>query len=251
MLRTTLFILSSGALIGLLGCAPQASETSSHQEQTGIIGGEVNKNLRLQEAVVQLVFTDGDCSGSYIGSNKILTAAHCFNSGKLKSVSFNLQNEIVTCAYVSRRIHPKYIRNVATFDLAVIKFECTPEDSIKVNQVKPLEIADKATNDEIIVLGYGMKSLSDAHNPFPELSYLTFPPLKLSKAKTLYLCVPANSKRTPYLGDSGGPTLQNNHGGDYKIIGVSSQLSAPNSDPNRIEALCFAKAFEFKKWILK
>ncbi len=226
-------------------------------QSESIIGGTENTDLDFQQLVPLVVMSDGTCSGSYIGQKTILTAAHCFNTGAIEKVYFNFKPNTISCSPVSTKIHPQYKKALRPleYDLAVVKFDCAEADMEILNQLQPLEIADKySQSKKALIYGYGLQSLTGQTISYPALNYLSFPKLELiTDKKNSGFCLRVNPRRTPYLGDSGGPVVQFDENGKPAIIGVSAKLTTSDShgDPRTIFQACQAKAFAHKDWILE
>jgi hypothetical protein len=231
------------------------------QPSNSIIGGMPNSDLMVEHLVTLIDMTDGSCSGAYIGDNRILTAAHCFNSGEVKKIYFNFKPDSILCQPVAIKIHPLYrkSRPRGGHDIAVLKFDCTEADMKIIKEIQPFEIAEKYQEaKEASIYGYGLQSIYGKSKSYPELYYLSYPKLEnINNDENSDFCFRAEPERTPYLGDSGGPVLQLNENGKPVIIGVTVRLATydvlnnGSGDPRTIYETCNAKAFANKDWILK
>ncbi len=138
------------------------------------------ENTYLESKSVVSVRSSGSlCTGTYIGDNTIITAAHCFNMEKIKNQneyasiynglvhSFNgNENEAKFSRVTKITIHPYYLQNCAnpnkTFcnfaDLAILKTEKSVQ---QINGFKTKITRDISENEMVTFIGYGKYNDND------------------------------------------------------------------------------------------
>lgn len=204
----------------LLGCgggggSDSGSSTSDPCTTLKIAGGS---QCSTAPGAVALVATDeGYCSGVFITTRHVLTAAHCFPRSGIR-VLVVAKNYQADASKVS--IHPRYNAGVLSdeFDVAVV----TLPTAASVSPVPLLLSRDSAVGDSVAVYGFG---LDENDNDVVERVNAGQAPLK---ATTLEVsAVSEESVQTisdgsgdTCSGDSGGSLLAKSASGQEGIIGL-------------------------------
>jgi hypothetical protein len=227
-----------------------------------IVGGQkVDKTNPLKNHVVMVRSTiqvgnqkkDRICTGTLIGNNTVLTAAHCFAnknnilySAIYATIDLNCSsgfNKRLIYEITSVDLHPNYAldsnpsKNSQDYDLAVVKFSGILPSEYRPLSLLPIDIHSLINNpaQKFIMTGYGKTSTNS--DLLPELRFLT------KQASSVFLTKPdpssgasidlikqmgliglkQNDARGVCNGDSGGPLLLAS-GNSYVIVGVASYL---------------------------
>lgn len=198
------------------------------------------------------------CTGTLISDHTVLTAAHCFNTKSIPSVTYIIASTDLYCSSgynknlsfeaSSVTVHPQYIKDTEPksdqpyYDLAVVKFKGILPAKFKPVSFSSLSIDNIAASSlGIIMAGYGKVSTSDSS--YPELRFVskTASQVFLSKTdnvsgKLINLVSEMNIfgvKQTDShgvcSGDSGGPLLIKNNN-EYQILGVASYIEGYNKN---------------------
>lgn len=161
--------------------------TQSNQDQklaqaqfTGIIGGElVPEKAELSYSIVGIydIEVQGICTGSLIGPNLVLTAAHCINENpsKMKIIFhtnldkiIGTKNQLLTHFYqrnaTDSKVNPLYLdpanedKESDVGDIAIIKFEGTlPEGYHPAELLSDDSILKRGT--DITIAGFGVSNV--------------------------------------------------------------------------------------------
>ncbi len=187
------------------------------------------------------------CSGTLIGPNTVLTAAHCFPKNSLSTqiiASINLfcssgfnRNLVYTARKVA--IHPDYHTkegpslNSPDHDLAVVQFDGLLPNDYSPIVLDKIDIQQEINNPaaEMIMIGFGRTQTGE--DSLPELRFLTkgWDRLLLSKnSKNLIdtlglIGINQMDSKGGCSGDSGGPLLVSS-AGELKIAGVASYIES-------------------------
>jgi hypothetical protein len=156
------------------------------------------------------------CSGVYVARGVVLTAEHCAMEGARTTISFG---DSVSGAVSQVEVH----HFVADFDgdLALAVFD--PNTNPNTKPIPPLADPDIAVGDSVTLAGFGedekgsVGSLRFAQEPVAELDDQT-------------ITVDGSGKSGACVGDSGGPLLWIDAGGELRVIGVLSVGSPSCTD---------------------
>jgi len=183
------------------------------------------------------------CSGAFISSRTIVTAAHCFKKYETKNelllMPNNQKGERIVARSGSFRIHSHPLYNPETidptYDLALIVFESEFHTG-SVLQISPFLIPDlqnSRQNSSFYIFGGGARNIPltthDRENAFYE--YLLNEPVKGAPVSFLqsinpevfrFLTIPGVKV---CQGDSGGALVHNNTSGEINLIGVNAVVS--------------------------
>jgi hypothetical protein len=174
------------------------------------------------QSSVALIVAEGggrvaECTGAYVSTTAILTAAHCFDmrpSKVLVASSGYLRNGTV---YFK---HPLYDGSIGSpFDMAVLKVD----QPIGAAPIPVLHSSSPEVGVDVVAYGYGLDQ-----NGQEAISRIESgeAPLKatFSKFAGYYrgtATIVSTGEGSPCPGDSGGPVLAKNASGSYGIIGVT------------------------------
>lgn len=222
------------------------------QAKSYIVGGEeAERGDLVTRSTVKLFIGEGHCTGTLIGENQILTAAHCFesqedNPGATSIEYINSIDDISiglgTSGAIDRGLevtavlpHPRYrgiLGNAATnryaetvfYDVALVTFSGTLDANYR-----PVTIGDSdseiSKNTRVTVAGYGVYSEND--NQIRPLTAVETRVEEVNEFREIQLQI--NGKGACY-GDSGGPTyVKSQSQSCLKLVGSTT---GPGRDSN-------------------
>ncbi len=230
------------ALQGVLVVSACASNPAESVEcrSAPITGGVSHAELlaadiRQEQAICRLEVFDefeqvlGLCSGTLVGDNVVLTAAHCLSAGRLE-VSFATPSgeELARFDPVRTTSHPT--RDVALVELpaAVIELGVVP---IAID-----ESGGVATNDSIQIAGFGVTETGG-------VGALRFAATSVVEMTDASFRVSAERRAAACFGDSGGPALVRDRDGSVVVAGVLSFGSRNCGDSDEYERVAAAAAW--------
>lgn len=228
-MKTTTALLS---LILLTACAPEYPQQSHLDEPgVGIVGGErIPSSSTIGRSTVGIYEKKMGyiCSGTLIGKNLILTAAHCVDpEAKDLVIFFAPEMKKATAAQMRRVsgsvVHSQYNQQVQskdTADIAVLRFEGEAPAGF---QVAPLLLQPGHLNNDrrTIVAGYGLSWTVLLQKGAGKLrtAYLAIDDVEFSRTEVM---LGQSVRRGICSGDSGGPAyLEVN--GRLHVWGVASR----------------------------
>ena len=153
------------------------------------------------------------CTGTLIGKNHVVTAAHCLKSKPYK-IGFGLKGKDSSFKVLAYKIHPSYSRWRQTFDIGVVTFEGTIDPAKHV----PVALAEASEGMEVIVTGYGVTGERRSDSGTLRTVETTVGRLMDSSKEFMS----SRDGKGACFGDSGGPVYIKDNGG-YKVIGATSR----------------------------
>ena len=212
-------------------CGMTSAFNIAPQFSAYIVGGQAARSSDLvTKSTVKVLLNGGHCTGTLIGPNQILTAAHCFqlepNSPTDLSVNFlsdpsdvaiglGVQGSVAQNLRVESILpHPRYegilgnpstnrYADIVFYDVALITFSGTLPSSYR-----PVVIGDSSTEvragTSVYVSGYGAYSEND--QTLRPLTSVTTTVDSVNQFREIQLSIDANDPKGACYGDSGGPT---------------------------------------------
>lgn len=153
------------------------------------------------------------CTGTLIGKNHVVTAAHCLKSKPYK-IGFGIKGKDSSFKVVNYKVHPSYSSWRQTGDIGVVTFEGTINPSEHV----PVAIAEATAGLEVIITGYGVTGEPKRDSGTLRTVETTVGQIKESTKEF----VSSRDGKGACFGDSGGPVYIEENGG-YKVIGATSR----------------------------
>ncbi len=225
-------------VVGIVACAPSAKyqsgdalDSSSNAETAGIIGGQEVKPTESAAQTSVMVYDTAAkalCTGSLVGNNIVLTAAHCLGQDPRRllvvfSMNLSTAKKEMTRPVVGAVANPLWRTNSNkpkdNGDIALIKYEGPTPAGYKAVTFLP-NVSALKTGSTIVLAGYG---LSDGvkktgagvlREVMTTIANSQFSPTELE--------IEQRQGRGACHGDSGGPAfvLAN---GVYYLWGVTSR----------------------------
>lgn len=204
------------------------------------------------------------CGGTIIGSNAILTAAHCVNGKDKKNIQVLSGTQTLSTGGMRQNVveiiqHPEYNAKNQDNDLAILKLDTSPIGSaIKLTDTAADSDAIQK-NLEVIVAGWGYTKDSNNENPIdlfevkvPLVSYKdcreTYQKINNEVTENMICAGYSEGGKDSCQGDSGGPLFyknsQNSEG--YAQIGIVS-WGVGCAEPNQYGVYTWVS--KYNKWI--
>ena len=213
---------SVGSVIGRLAYAIIVAGVAllgAQQAAEAIVGDARRVAGRAAQSLVVVRLPSGQCTGTVLAENLILTAAHCVVSDKIRVRSYGDRK---LHRVVDAVVHPQYQHAqsaIATrVDLALLKLATTLPD-----RAKPALLARRSTTagEAVLVAGYGLDD-ADAVNVTGRARMATLIVLEQRIGILLQLRDPAmqDAQLGACGGDSGGPAFALRD--DLVVVGVVS-----------------------------
>ena len=221
--KFTLFFI---ILFSFFGCNHTQSESvidpDGNKNLKVINGTEINNLYSPQILKINIIFKDstsGFCTGTVIGADSVLTAAHCFTDGYQSANISKPTGETVAVNQVM--IHPDFLVNKnlgAIFnDVAVVKTSAP----LNLPKLGILVSRQVETNELIEIYGFGL----DENGTYGNLKTGT---MQIDTVTQNHLIATFSSLSNPCNGDSGGPALVNvlNSDGSLKSVSIAGIISS-------------------------
>lgn len=276
-------------VVNLISCLHKPEPSRNvNSEMPDIINGQDLTNWDVKEAVVGLG-PIVKCTGTYIGNNKIVTAAHCINADEdtnkiLPPVAkFQHRNGNFDCSVINTVTPKDFNIKYWQSDIAVFTVKC---NSKLIETIKPflLDNGEYSLDKGVFVAGYGGTSKDDRSNAhFPNLKFTKFDaPVSLLEAINTLPSEDIESKygfanlislakheanyffkvkkdSTTLRGDSGGPVYVKDQKGNNILVGVTTlgydnifdQNGERTNKPFRAYFASSVKVQKYYNWILQ
>lgn len=235
--RRGFLALQSALVIG--GCA-SSSQESIECSRAPIMGGVRHAELlaadpRQEQAICRLDIFDefgdvlGACSGTLVGDNVVLTAAHCLSAGRVEvSFASSSGEGLIRLEPVRTITHP-------TRDLAIVEL---PAEVAELGVV-PIAIDQSdsvALNDWLQIAGFGVTETG-------AMGALRFVATSVIEVADATFRVSAERRAAACFGDSGGPALVRDPEGRMVVAGVLSLGSRSCGDSDEYERVAASSAW--------
>jgi secreted trypsin-like serine protease len=171
LMRFAIFFLVLFSL--LLGCSSNNNKKKFAAQNTSLAGirnGVELKYIPQKEATVALKDEGDDfyCTGSYIGNNKVVTAAHCDKKNfKTSFVEFQKDGKFNKCKITDYKLHEDYKsiskEELPQNDIAVLKIDCEDFD---LNMIEHYLLNnDDLFRERINIAGFGTDQSDETTYP--------------------------------------------------------------------------------------
>jgi|GEM_PF-1029552 len=204
-----------------LGCGggSESGACSSVGGGAKIAGGESCSEG--QASVALVVATKGasmaECTGAYVSTTSVLTAAHCFEGSPTEVL---IASKGFLRHGVSYIRHPLYDGRLGSpFDIAIVKVD----QPITAAPLPLLLSATPANGDDVVAYGYGADQNGNEALARVQSGEA---PLKATYAsyegfRGAVVTIRSTGEGSPCPGDSGGPVVAQNSTGAYGIFGIT------------------------------
>ncbi len=254
-------ILLGIAAVIMVACAPAPKGDASALESAdtadaGIIGGkEVAANESPAQTTVILYDTiaKGVCTGSLLGNNIVLTAAHClgFDPSKILIVfATNLQKTNMEMArpIVGAIVHSWWKTNRQkgkdTGDIALVKYQGRTPPGYKAATILP-NVSPLKNNAQIVLAGYGFSD--GVKKKGSGVLRQTVTTIVNNQFSSTEILIEQRQGRGACHGDSGGPAYIVANG-VYYLWGISSRGNQEVKDQCNAFSV-YTNMLVYMKWL--
>lgn len=213
------------------------------------------------------------CTGTLVGSNMVMTAAHCVDTGM--ALTRNLRTLLVfdqdpICSVTTEtskqarkiefvEVHPDWKRegNGGSGDIALIRFE-----GVAPEGYQPLPIAKDfvplADETEVFAAGFGQTSdfnVVDNHQPYLRMGRLRplnkgGPSGAMNNPASRLLVFDQRGEQALCKGDTGGPAMVVSNG-HLQVIGVASKVAEAGDKATCKEFVIHTSVTFYREWLEK
>ncbi len=253
------FILS--LLVFATGCGESQYSHEAYktdQLEFSIINGKsIENNDPLAKSVVAIVkgfhYSKNEpqffshCTGVVLSADKILTAAHCAENIEKsrivtgQDIKKSLKNEDSVYEIKKAYFQPDYKKTdtalVNNLDLAILELK-RPITEISKREFS-IDRAD-ATNELLIIAGYGRASLNQSDMQSLELKKADYTDSKIVTNEGI-IRIQEIEKTGLCTGDSGGPLFTQDKNNQLKLVGIAIAVEKFKNAPQKMNA-CYGQS---------
>lgn len=218
MHRSALFLLAS--LAATSGCSSAQAEDVEESESS-IIGGTATTKYEAVGALVDAEDGEPFCTGTVIAARRVLTAAHCLVGLRAANVRFVLGPNAYAPEAELRvarvRPHPAYDDDDDDSEADIGIVDLAEDADVTPIPRNTSKLDDSWIGKKATFVGYGVTNAKTGTG-IGKKRVVTMPITELYETELVY------EKRGAQTcsGDSGGPALAKNAGGETVVIGVTS-----------------------------
>ena len=148
-------IILYSTLILLIFSCRNSQEAGRQESRLRVVNGQLvgsdDPTIKSTVAIFKSKFDkEPHCTGTLIGRNHVVTAAHCLTKMPAK-VGFGSKGHDSSFNVVAYKLHPSYISFRQTFDLGVIVFE----GKLDPKKHQPVAIGEPKIGVPVKISGYG------------------------------------------------------------------------------------------------
>ena len=211
-------IILYSTLILLIFSCRNSQEAGRQESRLRVVNGQLvgsdDPTIKSTVAIFKSKFDrEPHCTGTLIGRNHVVTAAHCLTKMPAK-VGFGSKGNDSSFNVVAYKLHPSYISFRQTFDLGVIVFE----GKLDPKKHQPVAIGEPKIGVPIKISGYG--DIGDSRLGGGTLRIVDTSIARFRDSGREFVSV-ADGKGSCY-GDSGGP-IYIKKDDKYEVVGATSR----------------------------
>jgi hypothetical protein len=177
---------------------------------------------------------EGGCTATAIGSQVLLTAAHCVGNGQMGTITAGAMTATVVCTH-----HPDYPARISA-DFALCRLDAALKAPDLGFETLSMDAAIPAEKDKVVLLGYGCRAKGGTDRQFGVLFQGDATVTRRPLAEDWYVLTQGAAL---CYGDSGGGAFTK-EGVGRRVFGVNSR-----GDINTNSWLSSTAATSFRDWV--